>query len=55
MNKQEFLKELRGRLAGLPEEDIDERLTFYGESMAYCGRNSYFDRLHTFCGFAVGA
>lgn len=31
MNKQEFLKELRGRLAGLPEEDIDERLTFYGE------------------------
>ena len=31
MNKQEFLEELRGRLAGLPEEDIDERLTFYGE------------------------
>ena len=31
MNKQEFLIRLRKGLSGLPVEDIDERLTFYGE------------------------
>ena len=31
MNKQEFLAQLRKGLSGLPQEDIDERLAFYGE------------------------
>ncbi|MBQ7565830.1 MAG: DUF1700 domain-containing protein [Oscillospiraceae bacterium] len=31
MNKQEFLDRLRQALSGLPQEDIDERLSFYGE------------------------
>lgn len=31
MNKQEFLSELGRRLSGLPEEDVAERLGFYGE------------------------
>jgi len=31
MNKQEFLAQLRERLSGLPQEDIEERLSFYGE------------------------
>ena len=31
MNKLQFLKELRGALAGLPQEDIEERIAFYGE------------------------
>ena len=31
MNKQEFLAQLRQGLAGLPPEDVEERLTFYGE------------------------
>ncbi len=31
MGKQEFLDRLRGALAGLPLEDIEERLTFYSE------------------------
>ena len=31
MNKQEFLKQLRLGLHGLPQEDIEERLMFYGE------------------------
>ncbi len=31
MNKQEFLARLRYGLAGLPQEDIEERLTFYSE------------------------
>lgn len=31
MNKKEFLAELGARLSGLPQEDIDERLCFYGE------------------------
>lgn len=31
MNKQIFLAELKQGLAGLPQEDIDERLAFYGE------------------------
>lgn len=31
MNKQEFLMQLRKRLSGLPENDIEERLTFYSE------------------------
>ena len=31
MGKQEFLVQLRKGLSGLPQEDIEERLTFYGE------------------------
>ena len=31
MNKQEFLDLLRTRLAGLPEEDVAERIEFYSE------------------------
>lgn len=31
MNKQEFLAELQSALNGLPNEDIEERLIFYGE------------------------
>lgn len=31
MNKQEFLEYLRKGLSGLPQEDIEERLTFYSE------------------------
>ena len=31
MNKQEFLEQLRRGLSGLPQEDIEERLNFYGE------------------------
>ncbi|MBQ2511897.1 MAG: DUF1700 domain-containing protein [Clostridia bacterium] len=31
MNKQEFLRGLRTALSGLPQDDIEERVTFYGE------------------------
>lgn len=31
MSKQEFLIQLRKRLSGLPQDDIEERLTFYSE------------------------
>jgi len=31
MNKQELLVQLRKGLSGLPQEDIEERLTFYSE------------------------
>ena len=31
MNKNQFLEELRRRISGLPQEDIDERLAFYSE------------------------
>ncbi|MBR2387399.1 MAG: DUF1700 domain-containing protein [Clostridia bacterium] len=31
MNKNEFLERLRKGLAGLPEDDLSERLDFYGE------------------------
>lgn len=31
MLKQAFLNELREGLSGLPQEDVEERLTFYGE------------------------
>ena len=31
MNKQEFLISLRKNLSGLPQNDIEERLTFYSE------------------------
>ena len=31
MDKQEFLQELRTSLNGLPQEDIEERLSFYAE------------------------
>ena len=33
MNKQEFLDGLRKGLSGLPQDDIEERLTFYGEML----------------------
>jgi len=33
MNKQEFLAELRKGLSGLPQDDIEERLTFYNEML----------------------
>lgn len=31
MNKEEFLCELRKKLYGMPEEDVEERISFYGE------------------------
>ena len=31
MTKAEFLNELRGRLAGFPEDDLEERISFYSE------------------------
>ena len=31
MNKEEFLSELRTKLSGLPQEDIEERISFYSE------------------------
>lgn len=31
MRKQEFLNALREKLSGLPQADIEERITFYGE------------------------
>lgn len=31
MSREEFLSELRRRLSGLPQEDIDERIDFYAE------------------------
>ena len=31
MNKQEFLTQLRQGLSGLPQDDIEKRLTFYSE------------------------
>ena len=31
MNKQEFLSGLRNALSGLPQDDIEERLSFYSE------------------------
>ena len=34
MNKQEFLSQLRKGLCGLPQADIQERLTFYDEMIA---------------------
>ena len=33
MNKREFLAGLRKGLAGLPQEDMEERLTFYAEML----------------------
>ena len=33
MTKQEFLTQLREKLSGLPQEDIDERTAFYGEML----------------------
>ena len=33
MNKQEFLARLRSGLTGLPQEDIEERIGFYSESI----------------------
>ena len=33
MNKQEFLTKLREGLSGLPQDDIEERLAFYGEML----------------------
>lgn len=34
MTKVEFLKELRSKLNGLPEQDIDDRIGFYHEMIA---------------------
>ena len=31
MNKQEFITQLRAKLSGLPKQDVEERLAFYGE------------------------
>ena len=31
VTKQQFLTELRKKLSGLPQQDIDERLSFYSE------------------------
>ena len=31
MNKREFLEQLKKELSGLPQSDIEDRLTFYGE------------------------
>ena len=31
MNKQEFLDNLREKLSGLPQDEIEERISFYGE------------------------
>ena len=31
MKKEEFISELKKRLSGLPQKDLDERLSFYGE------------------------
>ena len=31
MNREEFLADLSKRLSALPQEDIDERISFYGE------------------------
>ena len=36
MNKQEFLARLRNGLCGLPQEDIEERVTFYSEMIDDC-------------------
>ena len=33
MNKTEFLEELRRGLTGLPQDDIDERVSFYAEAI----------------------
>ena len=33
MNKQEFLAHLRKGLSGLPQNDIEKRLNFYGEML----------------------
>lgn len=33
MTKQEFLTQLREKLSGMPQEDIDERTAFYGEML----------------------
>ncbi|MDO4831573.1 MAG: DUF1700 domain-containing protein [Clostridia bacterium] len=33
MNKHDFLAQLRKGLSGLPQDDIEERLTFYGEML----------------------
>ena len=35
MNKQEFLDQLRDCLSGLPQNDIEEQLTFYSEMIDY--------------------
>ena len=33
MNKQDFLAQLRKGLSGLPQDDVEARLTFYGEML----------------------
>lgn len=34
MNREEFLNQLRASLAGLPKEDIEDRISFYNESIS---------------------
>lgn len=34
MSKQEFLVQLRKRLSGLPQDDLEERISFYSEMIA---------------------
>ena len=34
MKREEFLAELRKSLAGLPKEDIEDRINFYDESIS---------------------
>lgn len=36
MNKQEFLTNLRNALSGVPQDDIEERIAFYGEMIDDC-------------------
>ena len=31
MNKQEFIDALRAALSGLPADDVEDRLSYYGE------------------------
>ena len=35
MTKQEFLNEIKKNLSGLPTNDIDDRLDFYAEMIAF--------------------
>ena len=31
MNKRDFIESLRAKLLGLPKQEVEERLAFYGE------------------------
>ena len=43
MNKQEFLARLRNGLCGLPQEDIEERVTFYSEMIDDCMEEGFLE------------